>query len=109
MTCKSCHVLVKCDTNAINGHLCRQKDVDRQINTFGTTLMFRSKPKNRATPIWDDFEEVIDPNSNTILGYVRCKNCKSIVKATDPKSVPAVLRRHQSNCSETVPQANPPS
>ncbi|RWS25400.1 hypothetical protein B4U80_06965 [Leptotrombidium deliense] len=100
LSCKSCRVLVKRDTQSINGHLCRQKDLERQSckQTPMNTLLFRSKPKNRATPIWDDFEEVIDPSSNTVLGYVRCKKCRDIIKASDPKSIPAVLRRHQPNC-----------
>ncbi|RWS08941.1 hypothetical protein B4U79_01801 [Dinothrombium tinctorium] len=100
VSCKSCRVLVKRETQSINGHLCRQKDLERQSckQTSINTLLFRSKPKNRATPIWDDFEEVIDPSTNTVLGYVRCKRCRDIIKASDPKSIPAVLRRHQPNC-----------
>ena len=101
LSCKTCKVIIKKDLQAINGHLCKSKDLDKQAisPTFTSMLLFRMKPKSRATPIWDDFEEVIDPSTNTILGYVRCKRCKDIIKASDPKSIPAVLRRHLPLCT----------
>lgn len=97
VSCKSCKLIVKCETQLVNSHLCKQKDVDKNCE-IGNNLMFRSKPKSRTTPIWDGFEEVIDPTTSNILGYVRCKSCREIIKSSDPKSIPSVLRKHHSNC-----------
>ncbi|XP_015783772.1 uncharacterized protein LOC107361445 isoform X2 [Tetranychus urticae] len=100
LSCKECKALIKRDVRSITGHSCKSKDIARKnaspIDT--SSLLFRMKPKSRATPIWDIFEEIIDPTSSTVLGYVRCKQCKNIIRATDPKSIPAVLRKHIPNC-----------
>ena len=99
LMCKSCRLLVKKNVLLVSSHLCKQRDVERHISLpVSGTLLFRSKPKNRATPIWDEFEEVFEPSSGTLLGYARCKRCREIIKTSDPKSIPAVLRRHLPLC-----------
>ncbi|XP_053202768.1 uncharacterized protein LOC128387589 isoform X2 [Panonychus citri] len=100
LSCKECKALIKRDIRNITGHTCKSKDIARKnsSNIETSLLLFRQKPKSRATPVWEIFEEIIDPTTNIVLGYVRCKQCKNIIRATDPKSVPAVLRKHIPNC-----------
>lgn len=70
MMCKACRFLLKKNADILLGHLCKQKDIDRfsSIPIENNQLIFRSKPKNRATPIWDvsrliEFEEKLKPIS----------------------------------------------
>ena len=100
LMCKSCRCLMKKNTEILLGHLCKQKDIDKfaAVPIRNNQLVFRSKPKNRATGIWDEFEEVIEPAQNLLLGYARCKRCLEIIKTSDPKSIPSVLRRHIPQC-----------
>lgn len=99
--CKACRCLLKKNTDILLGHLCKQKDIEKfsPFPVVNNQLVFRSKPKNRATPIWDEFEEVVEPSSNLLLGYSRCKRCLEIIKTSDPKSIPSVLRRHVPQCT----------
>lgn len=55
MMCKTCRFLLKKNTDILLGHLCKQKDIDKfsSVPIINNQLIFRSKPKNRATPIWD--------------------------------------------------------
>jgi len=106
MTCKSCHVLVSV-TQRINGHLCRQKDVDRQIKTFGTSSCSGQNQRTEHSHL-GRLRGGDRPQLQFHLGYVRLQKLQSIVKATDPKVRPRVLRRHQSNCSETVATGQSP-
>lgn len=99
LMCKTCRLLIKKNVLLVSSHLCKNRDVERHVSLPVTgKLMFRAKPKNRATPIWDEFEEVFEPTSGTLLGYARCKRCMDIIKTSDPKSIPAVLRRHLPLC-----------
>lgn len=95
--CRSCRCLLKKNADVLSGHLCREKDAEKFINVpiLNNQLIFRSKPKNRASDIWNEFEEVFEPTANLPLGYARCKRCYEIVKTPDPKSVPSILRKHQ--------------
>ena len=97
LMCRSCRCLLKKNADVLSGHMCREKDAEKFINVpiLNNQLIFRSKPKNRASDIWNEFEEVFEPTSSMPLGYARCKRCYEIVKTPDPKSVPSILRKHQ--------------
>lgn len=97
LMCRSCRCLLKKNADVLSSHLCREKDAEKFINVpiLNNQLVFRSKPKNRASDIWNEFEEVFEPTANLPLGYARCKRCSEIVKTPDPKSVPSILRKHQ--------------
>lgn len=107
MTCRRCKLLVKYDMRELRSHVCRQRDINSP-SMVGDTLIFRNKPKGRMTPIWEQFEEVFDPNTEQILGYARCKLCKGIIRVADPKSIPKKLRAHFCDeMTEPHPQAPP--
>lgn len=105
--CKSCRCLLKKNSNIILSHICKQKDIEKfsSIPILNNQLVFRSKPKNRATPIWNEFQEVVEPVSNQLLGYARCKRCFEIIKTVDPKSIPACLRKHVPLCPHEFPSS----